>query len=151
MRDCQLQHITVDLHLRPSLLLEKSSRNHTSIRDYLLQELGKLGYKYQFVTLAGFHALNFGMFELACGYKKRGMAAYSELQQQEFAAEGRGYTATKHQREVSFLGVCFMKSKRNTSHKAGANTCAMICLMLSTMYNIRNLSPKGLHFHQAPG
>ena len=52
------------------------------------------------MTLAGFHALNFGMFELACGYKKRGMAAYSELQQQEFAAEARGYTATKHQREV---------------------------------------------------
>ena len=65
-----------------------------------VQDLGKLGYKYQFVTLAGFHAVNFGMFELASGYKKRGMAAYSELQQQEFAAEARGYTATKHQREV---------------------------------------------------
>ena len=65
-----------------------------------MQDLGKLGYKYQFVTLAGFHAINFGMFELAAGYKKRGMAAYSELQQQEFAAEARGYTATKHQREV---------------------------------------------------
>ena len=65
-----------------------------------MQELGKLGYKYQFVTLAGFHAINFGMFELASGYKKRGMAAYSELQQAEFDAEKRGYTATKHQREV---------------------------------------------------
>ncbi|CAM3770325.1 isocitrate lyase [Alkalicoccus chagannorensis] len=64
------------------------------------EELGKMGYKFQFVTLAGFHALNHSMFELADGYRDRGMAAYSELQQQEFAAESRGYTATKHQREV---------------------------------------------------
>ncbi|RIW34042.1 isocitrate lyase [Bacillus salacetis] len=63
-------------------------------------ELGKMGYKFQFVTLAGFHALNYGMFELACGYKTRGMGAYSELQQAEFAAEKHGYTATRHQREV---------------------------------------------------
>lgn len=64
------------------------------------QEIGAMGYKFQFVTLAGFHALNFGMFELARGYKDRGMAAYSELQQAEFAAEQHGYTATRHQREV---------------------------------------------------
>lgn len=64
------------------------------------QELGKMGYKFQFVTLAGFHALNYSMFTLAKGYKERGMAAYSELQQAEFAAEVDGYTATKHQREV---------------------------------------------------
>ncbi|WP_047154834.1 isocitrate lyase [Aneurinibacillus tyrosinisolvens] len=63
-------------------------------------ELGKMGYKFQFVTLAGFHALNYGMFELARGYKEKGMAAYSELQQAEFAAEQYGYTATRHQREV---------------------------------------------------
>ncbi|WP_421383176.1 isocitrate lyase [Bacillus salacetis] len=63
-------------------------------------ELGKMGYKFQFVTLAGFHALNYGMFELARGYKNRGMGAYSELQQAEFAAEKHGYTATRHQREV---------------------------------------------------
>jgi isocitrate lyase len=63
-------------------------------------ELGKMGYKFQFVTLAGFHALNYSMFELARGYKDRGMAAYSELQQAEFAAEQYGYTATRHQREV---------------------------------------------------
>ncbi|WP_226037426.1 isocitrate lyase [Aquibacillus saliphilus] len=63
-------------------------------------ELGKMGYKFQFVTLAGFHALNYGMFELAKGYKTRGMAAYSELQQAEFGAEKDGYTATRHQREV---------------------------------------------------
>ncbi len=63
-------------------------------------ELGKMGYKFQFVTLAGFHALNHSMFELAHGYKKRGMGAYSELQQAEFASEQKGYTATRHQREV---------------------------------------------------
>jgi isocitrate lyase len=64
------------------------------------RELGAMGYKFQFVTLAGFHALNFGMFELARGYAARGMAAYAELQRAEFAAEAQGYTATKHQREV---------------------------------------------------
>ncbi len=64
------------------------------------KELGKMGYKFQFVTLAGFHSLNYGMFELARGYKDRGMAAYSELQQAEFASEVHGYTATRHQREV---------------------------------------------------
>jgi isocitrate lyase len=63
-------------------------------------ELGHMGYKFQFVTLAGFHALNFGMFELARRYRDRGMAAYSELQEAEFAAEPEGYTATRHQREV---------------------------------------------------
>ena len=59
-----------------------------------------MGYKFQFVTLAGFHSLNHGMFELATGYRDRGMAAYSELQQAEFASEARGYSATRHQREV---------------------------------------------------
>jgi isocitrate lyase len=64
------------------------------------RELGRLGYKFQFVTLAGFHALNYSMFKLARGYRDRGMAAYSELQQAEFAAEADGYTATRHQHEV---------------------------------------------------
>ncbi|WIG58196.1 MAG: Isocitrate lyase [Ktedonobacterales bacterium] len=64
------------------------------------QQLGAMGYKFQFVTLAGFHALNLAMFELAAGYRDRGMGAYSELQQREFALEEVGYTATKHQREV---------------------------------------------------
>ncbi|HVF37778.1 MAG TPA: isocitrate lyase [Sphingomicrobium sp.] len=64
------------------------------------RELGAMGYKFQFVTLAGFHSLNHGMFELASGYRDRGMAAYSELQQAEFASEPFGYTATRHQREV---------------------------------------------------
>ena len=64
------------------------------------RELGAMGYKFQFVTLAGFHSLNHGMFELASGYRDRAMAAYSELQQAEFASEAKGYTATRHQREV---------------------------------------------------
>jgi len=64
------------------------------------QQLGKMGYAFQFITLAGFHALNYSMFDLALGYKERGMAAYSQLQQAEFARESEGYTATKHQREV---------------------------------------------------
>ena len=64
------------------------------------RELGAMGYKYQFITLAGFHALNYSMFELAEGYRDRQMAAYVELQEQEFAAADRGYTAARHQHEV---------------------------------------------------
>jgi isocitrate lyase len=65
-------------------------------------ELGAMGYKFQFVTLAGFHALNYSMWELARGYQERQMTAYTELQEKEFAAEGDGYNATKHQ---SFVGA----------------------------------------------
>jgi isocitrate lyase len=64
------------------------------------ETLGEMGYKFQFVTLAGFHALNLGMFELAKDYSKRGMAAYTELQEREFAAQKNGFTAVRHQREV---------------------------------------------------
>jgi isocitrate lyase len=64
------------------------------------RELGAMGFRFQFVTLAGFHALNYGMFELARRYRVRGMAAYSDLQEAELLAEGDGYTATRHQREV---------------------------------------------------
>ena len=64
------------------------------------RSIGKMGYKFQFVTLAGFHSLNHSMFELANGYKDDGMAAYSKLQEAEFASEKDGYTATRHQREV---------------------------------------------------
>jgi isocitrate lyase len=64
------------------------------------RELGHMGYKFQFITLAGFHSLNYGMFDLAQGYAADGMTAYVELQEAEFAAESRGYTATRHQREV---------------------------------------------------
>ena len=64
------------------------------------RELGAMGYKFQFITLAGFHALNYSMWELARGYAERDMAAYVELQDKEFSSESLGYTATKHQREV---------------------------------------------------
>jgi isocitrate lyase len=64
------------------------------------RELGHMGFKFQFITLAGFHALNYSMFDLAYGYAREGMTAYVDLQEREFASEGRGYTATKHQREV---------------------------------------------------
>jgi isocitrate lyase len=64
------------------------------------RELGELGYRFQFITLAGFHALNASMFELASGYAERGMSAYVELQEREFELEALGYTATRHQREV---------------------------------------------------
>ncbi|WP_148714665.1 isocitrate lyase [Chitinolyticbacter meiyuanensis] len=64
------------------------------------KELGAMGYKFQFITLAGFHALNYGMFNLAYGYARQGMTAFVELQQAEFAAADRGFTAVKHQREV---------------------------------------------------
>jgi len=64
------------------------------------RELGAMGYKFQFITLAGFHALNYSMFDLADKYRDEGMTAYVELQQKEFGSEARGYTATKHQREV---------------------------------------------------
>ena len=62
--------------------------------------LGEMGYRFQFITLAGFHTLNHSMFDLAHGYRDRGMEAYSELQRAEFDSEKRGYTATRHQREV---------------------------------------------------
>jgi len=64
------------------------------------RQLGEWGYRFQFITLAGFHSLNAGMFELARGYRERGMSAYVELQEREFALEAEGYTATRHQREV---------------------------------------------------
>ena len=85
-------------------------------------ELGAMGYKFQFVTLAGFHALNHGMFELALGYKDRGMAAYSELQQAEFASESKGYTATRHQREV---GTGYFDLVATTISAGKSSTTAM--------------------------
>ena len=86
------------------------------------RELGAMGYKFQFVTLAGFHNLNYGMFELARGYKDRGMAAYSQLQDAEFAAEVNGYTATRHQREV---GTGYFDEVRNVLSGGKASTTAL--------------------------
>ncbi|MFO7764626.1 MAG: isocitrate lyase [Wenzhouxiangellaceae bacterium] len=77
----------------------KKNLSETDIKRFQ-RELGAMGYKFQFITLAGFHSLNYSMFELARGYKARQMEAYVELQEAEFAAEKDGYTATRHQREV---------------------------------------------------
>ncbi len=82
----------------PSFNWSKKLDAHTIAK--FQTELNSMGYKFQFVTLAGFHALNHSMFQLARGYEQAGMTAYSQLQDQEFAAEAIGYTATKHQREV---------------------------------------------------
>ncbi|HEY5301055.1 MAG TPA: isocitrate lyase, partial [Acetobacteraceae bacterium] len=80
-------------------------------------DIARLGYKFQFVTLAGFHSLNLSMFSLAHAYKSRGMAAYSEVQQAEFDAEADGYTATRHQREVgvSYFDAVAMAISGGTS------------------------------------
>ena len=86
------------------------------------RELGAMGYKFQFVTLAGFHALNYSMFQLAQQYRTRGMAAYSELQDAEFAAEADGYTATKHQREV---GTGYFDAVTLLVASGDASTCAL--------------------------
>jgi isocitrate lyase len=85
-------------------------------------QLAAMGYKFQFVTLAGFHALNHSMFELARNYKTRGMAAYSDFQQQEFASEVHGYTATRHQREV---GTGYFDSVMETISGGKASTAAL--------------------------
>jgi isocitrate lyase len=87
------------------------------------RELGQLGYKFQFVTLAGFHALNYGMFNLARGYAATGMSAYVALQEAEFAAEQHGYTATRHQREV---GTGYFDLVAETVSNGAASTLALV-------------------------
>ena len=86
------------------------------------EELAEMGYAFQFVTLAGFHSLNFSMFNLAKGYAEEGMAAYSQLQQAEFEAEDEGYTATKHQREV---GTGYFDEVKTVITDGEASTGAM--------------------------
>jgi isocitrate lyase len=86
------------------------------------RELGAMGYKFQFVTLAGFHSLNHSMFALAGAYRERGMAAYCELQQAEFASEAAGYTATRHQREV---GTGYFDLVAQTLSGGEASTAAL--------------------------
>ncbi|MFP4648463.1 MAG: isocitrate lyase [Halorhodospira sp.] len=85
-------------------------------------QLGEMGFKFQFITLAGFHALNHSMFELARNYKERQMAAYSELQQAEFASEQHGYTATRHQREV---GAGYFDQVTNTIEGGHSSVTAL--------------------------
>jgi len=86
------------------------------------KEIGNMGYKFQFITLAGFHAQNYAIFDLAKKYKQHGMAAYSRLQQQEFDSEKEGYTATKHQREV---GTSYFDAISNAISSGQSSTTAM--------------------------
>jgi isocitrate/methylisocitrate lyase len=86
------------------------------------RELGAMGYKFQFITLAGFHALNYSMFELAHGYARSGMSAFVELQEKEFAAAEKGFTAVKHQREV---GTSYFDEITQVVTGGGASTTAL--------------------------
>ena len=86
------------------------------------QELGAMGYKFQFITLAGFHSLNYGMFDLAHGYARRQMSAFVDLQEREFAAAERGFTAVKHQREV---GTGYFDAITQTIQGAQSSTVAL--------------------------
>jgi len=86
------------------------------------EELAAMGYKFQFITLAGFHALNTSMFELALAYKKRGMAGYSELQEREFALQKEGFKAVKHQ---NFVGTTYFDEVQNTVTAGLNSTVAM--------------------------
>ena len=90
--------------------------------DIFQKEIGNMGYKFQFITLAGFHAQNHAIFDLAKKYKRHGMAAYSRLQQQEFDSEKEGYTSTKHQREV---GTSYFDAISNTISSGESSTTAM--------------------------
>jgi isocitrate lyase len=99
------------------------------------RDIGQMGYKFQFVTLAGFHSLNLAMFDLARGYRERGMAAYAELQQEEFAAEAAGYTATRHQREV---GVGYFDAVATAASGGQSSTTAFAG------------STEAAQFHDAP-
>jgi isocitrate lyase len=86
------------------------------------EELAAMGYKFQFITLAGFHALNTSMFELSLAYKKRGMAGYSELQEREFALQKDGFKAVKHQ---GFVGTSYFDEVQNTVTSGLSSTVAM--------------------------
>lgn len=86
------------------------------------EDLAELGYKFQFITLAGFHALNTSMFELSLAYKQRGMAGYSELQEREFALQAVGFKAIKHQ---TFVGTQYFDMVQNTVQQGASSTVAM--------------------------
>jgi len=99
----------------------KKNLSDNEIKNFQI-EIGNMGYKFQFITLAGFHAQNYAIFDLARKYKKSGMTAYSALQQQEFASESDGYTATKHQKEV---GTTYFDAVSNTISSGESSTTAM--------------------------
>jgi isocitrate lyase len=109
------------------------------------RELGAMGYKFQFVTLAGFHSLNLSMFKLARGYAERGMGAYSELQQAEFAAEAEGFTAVRHQREV---GVGYFDAVATAASGGTASTTALATSTEAAQF----VAPeaRGQHVEHAP-
>jgi isocitrate lyase len=87
------------------------------------RDLGAMGYKFQFITLAGFHALNMSMFELACGYRETGMSAYCQLQEKELSSEGQfGYAALKHQR---FVGTGYFDAVQQVIAGGTASTTAL--------------------------
>jgi isocitrate lyase len=99
----------------------KKKLDDTTIANFQ-QELGKMGYAFQFVTLAGFHALNMSMFQLARGYAQSGMSAYSRLQQEEFAAQELGYRAVKHQ---AFVGTGFFDEIARVVSSGQSSTTAL--------------------------
>lgn len=86
------------------------------------RELAAMGYKFQFITLAGFHSLSYGMFDLAYGYARRQMSAFVELQEKEFAAAERGFTAVKHQREV---GTGYFEAVTQAIQQGQSSTTAL--------------------------
>ena len=86
------------------------------------QKISEIGYKFQFITLAGFHTQNIAVFELAENYRKEGMSAYSKIQEQEFSREKDGYTSVKHQREV---GTSYFDAVSNTISSGKSSTTAM--------------------------
>ncbi len=104
----------------PSFNWKKNIDDDTIAR--FQRELGAMGYKFQFITLAGFHALNYGMFELAYGYARHQMPAFVELQQKEFAAADKGFTAVKHQREV---GTGYFDAVTQTIEGGQSSTTAL--------------------------
>ncbi len=104
----------------PSFNWEKKLDPDTIAR--FQKELASMGYKFQFVTLAGFHALNHSMFELARAYRDEGMTAYSRLQQAEFGSEKHGYSATRHQREV---GTGYFDDVANVIAAGASSTTAL--------------------------
>ena len=86
------------------------------------EKLAEFGYKFQFITLAGFHALNTSMFELSKAYRQRGMAGYSELQEREFALQDDGFKAVKHQ---AFVGTQYFDTVQNIVQQGTSSTTAM--------------------------
>ncbi len=99
----------------------KANLDDTAMKNFR-EDLAAMGYKYQFITLAGWHSLNLGMFELSRAYKEQGMYAYSKLQQQEFANEPQGFRAAKHQ---SFVGTGYFDAVQNVITSGSASTSAM--------------------------